>query len=128
MHAGYNDTMSLEELERAVASLPGDELRAFAGWFEAYLSHEANRRTRADASAADLSRHTPGVVGGHARVRDTRIPVWTLAELKRQGRCDDHLLQDFPGLTQADLDAAWQDYRTHTDEIDDAIRSEAAED
>jgi uncharacterized protein (DUF433 family) len=107
--------MSLEELERAVASLPGDELKAFAGWFEAYLSGAAIRRT-------------PDVLGGDARIRDTRIPVWTLVELKRQGRSEDQLLHDFPGLTQADLDAAWQYYRAHTEEIEDAIRAEAGED
>lgn len=116
--------MSLEELERAVASLPGDELKAFAGWFEAYLSNAPN--PRGDAATPNVIRHTPDVLGGDARIRDTRIPVWTLVELKRQGRSEDQLLRDYPGLTQADLDAAWEYYRTHTEEIEDAIQAEAA--
>lgn len=35
-------------------------------------------------SAPARIRRTPGVVGGDARVRDTRIPVWTLVELRKQ--------------------------------------------
>ena len=115
--------MSLEELERAIESLPGDELKALAGWFEAYLSGEGAGRP----NPTDV-RRTPGVLGGDARIRDTRIPVWTLVELKRQGRSEEQSLGDFPGLTQADLDAAWQYYRAHTDEIEEAIRAEAGED
>jgi hypothetical protein len=28
---------------------------------------------------------TPGVCGGYARIRNTRIPVWTLVSLHQQG-------------------------------------------
>jgi uncharacterized protein (DUF433 family) len=38
-------------------------------------------------------------------VRGTRIPVWTLVQLKHLGRTEQELLSDFPGLTQEDLDA-----------------------
>lgn len=89
----------------------------------------AEVRDRLDqlADAPPGIRKTPGVVGGDARVRDTRIPVWTLVELKKQGRTEEQLLADFPGLTQEDLDAAWDYYRDHTVEIEDAIAAEAGE-
>jgi len=50
---------------------------------------------------------TPGVCGGDARVAGTRIPVWLLA--------------DYPGLTPADLDAAWANYRDRPVEVEQAI-------
>ena len=34
---------------------------------------------------AKTIRKTPGVCGGHARVRNTRIAVWTLVSLVNQG-------------------------------------------
>lgn len=49
------------------------------------------------ADPAPIIRKTPGVVGGDARVRNTRIPVWTLVELKKQGRTEQQLLGDSPG-------------------------------
>lgn len=73
-------------------------------------------------------RHTEGVAGGDACVRDTRIAVWTLVQLKKLGRSDAQLLADFPGLAQEDLDAAWEYYRGHTGEIENAIMAEARED
>ncbi|MDQ3222757.1 MAG: DUF433 domain-containing protein [Gemmatimonadota bacterium] len=76
----------------------------------------------------DGIRRTEGVAGGDACVRDTRIAVWTLVRLKRLGRTDEQLVEDFPGLTPADLDAAWAYFRQHSGEIDDAIAAEAQED
>ena len=72
-------------------------------------------------------RKRPDVLGGDACIRNTRISVSVLVELKSQGRTDEQLLGDFPGLTQADLDTAWAYYREHTDEIDDSIKAEAGE-
>ena len=80
------------------------------------------------ANAGEKIRKTPGVVGGDARVRDTRIPIWTLVELRKQGRTEQQLVEDFPGLTRDDLHAAWEYYRSHTAEIDEAIAAEARED
>jgi uncharacterized protein (DUF433 family) len=34
-------------------------------------------------------------------------------------------VEDFPGLTQDDLHAAWDYYRSHAAEIDEAIAAEA---
>jgi uncharacterized protein (DUF433 family) len=64
---------------------------------------------------------TPGVCGGNACVRDTRIPVWTLQRFKELGRSDEQLLADFPTLLPADLTAAWEYVRHNEAEIRDAI-------
>lgn len=66
---------------------------------------------------------TPGVCGGHARVRNTRIPVWTLVSLAKQGMREDELLKDFPGLTRFDLLAAQSYYQANKTEIDILITS-----
>lgn len=63
-------------------------------------------------------RKTPGVCGGHACVRDTRIPVWTLVSLRQQGATEQELLNNYPGLTLEDLTAVWGYYYNHKSEID----------
>jgi uncharacterized protein (DUF433 family) len=64
---------------------------------------------------------TPGVSGGSACVRDTRIAVWTLQRLRELGRNDSQLLEDYPTLAATDLSAAWEYVRQHGAEIRDAI-------
>lgn len=64
---------------------------------------------------------TPGVCGGNACVRDTRIPVWTLQRFKELGRSDERLLTDFPTLLATDLTAAWDYVRQNEAEIRGAI-------
>jgi len=68
-------------------------------------------------------RKTAGVCGGHARVRNTRIPVWALISLAQQGMGEDELLKDFPGLTHFDLLVAQSYYQANTIEIDNLITS-----
>ena len=67
---------------------------------------------------------TPGVVGGDPCIRNTRISVHGLVEWRKSGWSDAKLLENFPVLTQADLDAAWEYYSLHPDEIDRAIRED----
>jgi uncharacterized protein (DUF433 family) len=69
-------------------------------------------------------RSTPGVCGGHARIRDTRIPVWILVAYRQQGSSDEELLANYPGLTIADLAAAWDYYQEHRESIDRAIAAD----
>jgi len=72
-------------------------------------------------------RKTPGVMGGDACIRSTRIPVWLLASLRQQGATEAYLLEDYPGLTATDLANAWLYIDTHAQEIERAIqRQEAA--
>ncbi|HJZ93073.1 MAG TPA: DUF433 domain-containing protein [Gemmataceae bacterium] len=60
--------------------------------------------------------------GIEACIRDTNVNVWGLVEWRRLGRSDSEILHSIPGLTPADLAAAWQYYETHRDEIDGFIR------
>ena len=72
--------------------------------------------------AREVIRKTPGVCGGNARIRDTRIPVWTLWRLKELGRTDTQLLDDYPSLTAGDLEAAWAYAMAHPEEVAAAIK------
>jgi uncharacterized protein (DUF433 family) len=68
-----------------------------------------------------LVRKTPGVCGGEACIRDSRIMVWLLVSSMRQGMSDAELLANYQTLTAEDLDAARLYYRQHPNEIDEAI-------
>jgi uncharacterized protein (DUF433 family) len=65
---------------------------------------------------------TPGICGGDARIRGTRIGVWLLAGFRQLGMSDVNLLEAYPTLRPADLTAAWQYADTHREEIDQALR------
>ena len=65
---------------------------------------------------------TPGVCGGDACIRRTRITVWGLVEWRNLGLSDAEIMEAVQGLTKADLDVAWEYYAEHPEEIDDAIR------
>ena len=64
-----------------------------------------------------------GVCGDHARIRNTRIPVWTLVSLRQQGATEQELLHNFPHLALNDLTAVWGYYYNHKSEIDSIISS-----
>jgi uncharacterized protein (DUF433 family) len=64
------------------------------------------------------------VMGGDACIRQTRIPVWLLVSLQRQGATEAYILEDYPTLTAADLVNAWLYAETHADEINAAIQSQ----
>jgi uncharacterized protein (DUF433 family) len=64
---------------------------------------------------------TPGVCGGNARVRNTRIPVWTLVAFRQEGMTEEELLYNYPSLTPKDLEATWVYYQAHQAEIDQAM-------
>jgi type III restriction enzyme len=65
---------------------------------------------------------TPGVCGGRACIRNSRITVWGLVNSRRLGATDDQILQNIVGLMPADIQVAWDYYRTHPAEIDEDIR------
>jgi type III restriction enzyme len=70
---------------------------------------------------------TPGVCGGVACVQGTRIPVWLLVALRRQGASEEELLRSYPSLTSADLAAAWKYDEQHKAEVEgDLQRNENA--
>lgn len=66
---------------------------------------------------------TFGVCGGHARIRNTRIAVWTIVSLHQQGANEHEILENFPFLTPDDLKNVQNYYATHQVEIDQVISS-----
>ena len=68
--------------------------------------------------------NTPGVMGGEACIRKTRIPVWLLVSYRRQGATDPDILKGHPDLSAADLVNAFSYADTHFDEIEAAIREQ----
>lgn len=71
----------------------------------------------------EVIQKTPGVSGGHACIRNTRIPVWTLVSLRQQGATEQELLRNYPDLTLNDLTVVWGYYYNHQSEIDHIIGS-----
>jgi uncharacterized protein (DUF433 family) len=65
---------------------------------------------------------TPGVCGGDARVRGTRISVWGLEEWRRLGWSDARILEAYPQLKPEDLAAAWAYVAQRQGEIEEAIQ------
>src|SRR4051812_15448980 len=57
-----------------------------------------------------------------ACVRDTNINVWSLVERRRFGMSDSDILADVQGLTSEDLQAAWEYYEAHPEEIERAMQ------
>lgn len=70
---------------------------------------------------------TPGVCGGRACIRNTRITVWGLVNSRKFGLPDDRILKNIVGVTPEDLHAAWDYYREHPTEIDADIRDNEAD-
>ena len=66
---------------------------------------------------------TEGVCGGYARLRGTRIPIWTLVSFKNQGASHEELLRNYPTLTLKKLQISWDYYDRHREEVDNVIAS-----
>ena len=105
------NTKLVESLAEAIAALPTEDYALFQ-----------------DALMAKMVRKTPGVCGGYACIRDTRIAVWTVISFAKQGADDEELLLDFQGLTSFDLFAARKYYQSNREEIDNLIASHNRED
>lgn len=70
-----------------------------------------------------LIQKTPGVMGGEACIRRTRIAVWGLVRARQLGFTDDELIDRYdPPLTREDLAAAEAYYAANRDEVERAIR------
>jgi uncharacterized protein (DUF433 family) len=74
------------------------------------------------STAASWVSRKPDCCGGDACIRETRIPVWTLVNYRRLGASNTDILQAYPSLTPADLEAAWAYESAHPAEIEQAIR------
>lgn len=75
-----------------------------------------------DTTAKSWIQKRSNVCGGNACIRNTRITVWGLVLNRKLGSSDDQLLANIIGLIPEDLEVAWEYYREHAAEIDEAIR------
>jgi uncharacterized protein (DUF433 family) len=66
----------------------------------------------------------PGVMGGEACIRGTRIPVWLLVSYRNQGMTDGDILKGYPDLSAADLCCVWGYSTACGDEIAAAIEDQ----
>jgi uncharacterized protein (DUF433 family) len=65
---------------------------------------------------------TPGVCGGEPCIVRTRIPVWVLEQLRRQGVSEADILRSYSTLRAGDLANAWAYVQSHRAEIEQQIR------
>jgi uncharacterized protein (DUF433 family) len=65
---------------------------------------------------------TEGVVGGNARIENTRLTVWGLEQWRRLGWNNEKIIENYPQISLADLENAWAYVAANKEEIDNAIR------
>ena len=63
----------------------------------------------------------PGVAGGDPCIGHTRIPVWSIIQMRKLGGSDSDILNAYPGLSAKDLVNATDYYETHREEIERQI-------
>lgn len=66
------------------------------------------------------------VCGAEPCIVRTRIPVWVLESLRRQGVSEAQILTSYPTLRSEDLVEAWAFVRVHRDDIDRQITENEA--
>lgn len=68
---------------------------------------------------------TPGVCGGKACIAGHRIRVMDIVVMhERRGMSPDEIVDQYPGITLADVYAALAYYHDHREEIEDEFRRE----
>lgn len=107
--------MTLDQIQAAALALPPHEKAQLLQLLIASLNH----------TWVGIEK-TPGVMGGDACIRQTRIPVWLLVSLRCQGATEAHLLEDYPSLTATDLTNAWLYASAYPTEIETAIQRQLA--
>jgi uncharacterized protein (DUF433 family) len=70
---------------------------------------------------------TPGVMGGEACIRKSRIPVWLMVSYRQMGSSEAELLENYPTLSAQDLVNAWHYAEQHAEEIAGAIARQEEE-
>lgn len=88
-------------------------------------SDSSASRSPAPPTPTSWIEKTPGVCGGDACIRRTRITVAGLVEWRDMGLSSTQILEQHPDLTAADLEVAWDYYEKNSEEIDQAIRENA---
>ena len=65
----YIPIMTIEDLEKAVAKLPPDQLAKFRDWFEAFDAARFDEKIERDAKAGKLDRLAEQALADHAQGR-----------------------------------------------------------
>jgi uncharacterized protein (DUF433 family) len=108
--------MRFEDVRNAALHLPkADQARLLA-----VVAHEV-------ADAYPGIEFQPDVCGGSARLIRTRIPIWLLESLRRNGATDAALLASYPTINAEDLANAWAYARAHCEEMDAEITANGDE-
>ena len=120
-----------EKLHQLIQTLPENQINEVLHFAEflhqkQLKSPQAIPRDIALAQVQQLIEKTLGVVGGNACIRGTRIPVWELVEYRQLGASTSKILEAYPQLTEADLQAAWDYDRRFPEEIAAAIAANEA--
>ena len=133
---------TVDELLQGLDSLEADDRRKVVEWM---LAHRGSSNSWADllliefplALSADKGfpgtgttfagiETDPRVCGGEPRIVRTRIPVWTLEQMRRQGFSEAEILKSYPSLRAEDLVNAWNYVDIHRQEIESQIRENEA--
>lgn len=112
--------MTAQELLEQVPKLAPEEFEKFRSIFEQHWV-----RTRVVMPGIEK---TPGVCGGSARVAGTRIAVWLLVEMRREGWSESQFLENYPTLDAFDLQHAWDYFAAEPTEIERDIHENEMED
>jgi uncharacterized protein (DUF433 family) len=138
MHCAEDVEMSaVDALLRDLESLESDDRRKVIEWM---LANRGSTNSWGDllsiwlplalsaAKASPLRNALTGietdplVCGGEPRIVRTRIPVWILEQMRRQGISESDILRSYPSLRAEDLVNAWNYVDTHKEEIESQIR------
>ena len=76
------------------------------------------------ANSWDGINKTPGVMGGDACIRSTRIPVWLLINYRRMGKSEADILDAYTDLSATDLANAWAYAEAFPEEIEVALQEQ----
>jgi uncharacterized protein (DUF433 family) len=64
------------------------------------------------------------ICGGQAVIKGHRIMVWLVVAMKQQGMTNADILDDYPSITESELQTAFRYYESHREEIDAQIHDE----
>jgi uncharacterized protein (DUF433 family) len=129
---------TVDELLRGLESLTPDDRRKVVEWMLANprsagirqnllsatinLAQSVGQRVSGAAITPSGIDIDPRICGGEPRIVRTRIPVWTLEQMRRQGISEAEILRSYPALRAEDLVNAWNYADAHAREIESQIR------
>lgn len=115
-------TQIREEINREVALLPPEEEQQVLDFVRLLRTPKMGSNNYADYNVAVNISKTEGINGGDASIGATRIAVWMLEEVRREGLSDGEILALYPQLDARHLVMAWWYVATQPAEIEFAIQ------